>query len=485
MAAPDRAARLPLRRTSHLNGVRSRVERSTTAARPEPRSVATHLHSSKALFIFFGVEIACQLALLLPSVAALRVLVRTAAFGISLLFLFLLRGTGPRHPAATAAFLIIGVLSLEVFHPETNSVPSAIAELALNLAIVSPLFWVRNIRIDVKVFARLMLMLWAFNFTSAIFGALQIYFPGRFEPAMASVMTDKALEGLKITLASGQQVYRPMGLTDTPGGAGVGAMYCVLFGAGLLLNRPSLGLRVLLLASMGVGCFTLYLCQVRSLLVMLVISLSSLALPFFAQRKLGRLFALMVPLALVALLSFAAAVAIGGDSVTNRLATLIADDPRAVYYSNRGVTLEHTFTDLLPEYPLGAGLGRWGMIYNYFGDHSAAAPPMIWAEVQWTGWLLDGGVPFMLIYLAAIGIGLRESFRATLERNDELQKWAALIAGHSIGIAALTFNSIPFIGTGGVNFWILNAAIFAARAQARQEAVRRAEIDEAGETDRA
>jgi hypothetical protein len=482
MVAPDRAARLPLRRTSHLNGSQPRIARSATATRLAPRSVATQLHSSTALFIFFGVEIACQLALLLPSISALRIIVRTAAFGMSLIYLALLRGNGPKHPAATAAFLIVGVLVLEVFHPETNSIPSGVAELALNMAIVAPLFWVRNIRIDVKVFDRLMLMLWAFNFASATLGALQVYFPGRFQPAMASVMTDSALQGLKITLASGQQVYRPMGLTDAPGGAGIGAMYTVLFAAGLLLSRPNMALRILLFASMAVGCFTLYLCQVRSLLVMLIISLSSLALPFFAQRKLGRLFAIMVPLAIIAVLSFTAAVAIGGDSVTNRLGTLIADDPRAVYYTNRGISLQYTFTDLLPQYPLGAGLGRWGMIYNYFSDHSAAAPRMIWAEVQWTGWLLDGGVPFMLIYLAAIWIGLRECFRATMERNDDLQKWAAVIAGHSIGIAALTFNSVPFIGTGGVNFWILVAAIFAARAQERQELVRRAAADEMGET---
>src|ERR1019366_6056773 len=151
--------------------------------------------------------------------------------------------------------------------------------------------------------------------------------------------------------------------------------------------------------------------------------------------------------------------------VTGRLGTLIAADPREVYYTNRGMFLEYTFVDLLPQYPLGAGLGRWGMLSNYFGEFNRWGPP-IWVEVQWTGWLIDGGVLLMLAYGAALWLAVREAMRMAGREGSaadiELGKWAAVLVAYDVSIIASTFASCPFAGTLGIDFWLLNVTVFTA-----------------------
>ena len=82
--------------------------------------------------------------------------------------------------------------------------------------------------------------------------------------------------------------------------------------------------------------------------------------------------------------------------MSKRLQTLVADDPGKVYHSNRGHFLEDTIYNQLPEYPVGAGLARWGMMNRYFADKDDLLTPPLWVEIQWTGWLYDGGIPLIL-----------------------------------------------------------------------------------------
>ena len=67
---------------------------------------------------------------------------------------------------------------------------------------------------------------------------LQVIFPGRFQPRISQVVEEQGViaEGLKIELANGERVLRPMGLTDVPGGAATAGMYAIVFGAGFLLT---------------------------------------------------------------------------------------------------------------------------------------------------------------------------------------------------------------------------------------------------------
>jgi hypothetical protein len=419
------------------------------------------------LFGYFFVEIACQFALLSPTFAPARMFIRAAAFAASLLGFFGLRGAGDAHPSRGLAIAALVVLGASIFHPDSGGIAVGVATVMLNFAIVAPIFWVPRIRIDLSTVRALIFAFWAVQAASAAVGALQVYYPGQFQPSAATVLSDEQLGALQITLANGARVSRPMGLTDSPGGAGIGAAYCILLATGLLVDRPRLWLRGLLIASMFVGCFTLYLCQVRSLLVMVVISLVAMAIPLVVQGRLGRLATFGLPLVATALLGFTLATAVGGEAVTGRLSTLIEDNPTTVYYSNRGFFLHHTLSELLPQYPLGAGLGRWGMMRTYFGNQSNASPP-IWVEIQWTGWLLDGGVPLMVAQAGCLIVALGEAIRLAL-RNDaegqELAKFAAMLAGYGVGALALTFNSCPFASTMGLDFWLLNATIFAASRQ--------------------
>src|SRR5258708_36369975 len=100
----------------------------------------------------------------------------------------------------------------------------------------------------------------------------------------------------------------------------------------------------------------------------------------------------------VVVLSFSLAVALGGATVTDRVFTLFASDPLTVYKGARGDLMTFTFFDLMYQYPLGAGLARWGMAAGYFGS-SHPTSEAIWAEIQFTGWVIDGGGLMIAVYL--------------------------------------------------------------------------------------
>jgi hypothetical protein len=397
-------------------------------------------------------------------------LVRTGAFAASFLLLFMLRRSRVAHPAWPLAFAALVVVSASTLHPDTNGAWAGCATAFLHLAVLGPIFWVPRIRIDHDTVRRVFILLWAFNTASAVLGALQVYFPGQFQPTVSSSMDEGYLQGLTFQLANGDPVLRPLGLTTQPGGAAVGAMYSVILGAGLLLSRPPQWARAVLVAGMAFALFTLCLSMVRSFVVVTVVSFLALTVPLAAQRRIGRFVALASSIFVVALVGFLFAVSIGGDSVTTRLGTLIESDPASVYLDNRGIFLRHTFVNLLTEYPAGAGLGRWGVVGAYFGDRFNRLPPL-WAEIQWTGWLYDGGVLLIVIYIVALITALRVSFRIATSgaspAERDLQKWATAVFGYSVGAIALTFSTVSFESTMGIEFWVLNATVFAASHQTR------------------
>jgi hypothetical protein len=110
------------------------------------------------------------------------------------------------------------------------------------------------------------------------------------------------------------------------------------------------------------------------------------------------------------------------------------------------------------------------MISRYFGDRLGSAPPL-WAEIAWTGWAYDGGALLMLFYVIALLIALRTALRVATAYDgadpSPLQNWGTVLFGYSVGVFATTFNGQPFVGTTGVDFWVLNAAAFAAYRQSR------------------
>ncbi len=434
-------------------------------------------HRSAGILVqaFVVFQIACQLALLFSAIGPLRVVVRMAVFGSSLLLLIFLPGRGRQHPATKVAIWVLIIVSLSVVHPTTNTLLSGAAQIAMYFAVLAPLFWVSRLRIDLATLRRVILILWLFHTLSAGIGVLQVRFPGSLQPNLSTVVAaqdEGIIDSLNITTASGERVFRPMGLTDSPGGAAVAGFYALLFGVCFFLTERRFGFKVLCMGSMVLALTCLYMSQVRSVLVMAAICLLVFCGVLFRRVPLMNLVTLGGVLAAVILGSFVWAVSIAGESVTDRLATLIEEHPGEVYYTNRGHFLEETVYELLPSYPLGAGLGRWGMMNAYFGDNSDPERTSIWVEIQWTGWLLDGGVPLIIAYVAALFLTCRIAWRCALGRrattgNNDLKIWGALILAYNVGAIAVTFNYPLFTGQGGLEFWLLNASLFAATETAR------------------
>ncbi len=423
------------------------------------------------IFVF-----ACQLLLLVPGLSPVRVILRTAAFGASMALIAILPWQRDRlHPAMWAGWAIVGIVAMGMFHPTTNTLLSGLAEWMMYVAILAPLLWVSGVRIDEKGFSRIVLVLWTFHVVSATFGVLQVYFPGKLEPSLSSVIKaqgDWYVEDLKITLANGMRTFRPMGLSDTPGGAAGSGFYTVLLGSALLVWGKKWWMKPMFAGSLLVGMFCLYLSQVRSLLVMTGICVIVFMTLMALRGQIMKVMGLAIAVTAVVLLSFSWAVAVGGNSASKRLLQLVANDPGQVYYKNRGHFLEDTITKLVPAYPLGAGLGRWGMMNYYFGDgNTNPNTAMIWAEIMWTGWVLDGGVPLVLAYVIAIGVAFWFAFKIALDRNHpELGVWGSLVFAYNAGALAVTFNSPLFLSQGGLEFWLLNAAVFGAWYTCNREA---------------
>ncbi len=393
---------------------------------------------------------------------AFRVAFRVGSFGGSLLLLVLLPGKSRRHPAALAGAIGLALVVLALFHPETNSVYSGIADILFHAAIIAPLFWVPRLDLDLGSFRLVLVTLWAFHVLSSIFGILQIYYPGQFQPNVSAVVLARKgyLHDLEITLPNGVRIPRPMGLTDIPGGAATSSFYTMMLGLGFLLTEKRRSWQAAAMGSMFLGMMCLYVSQVRSVLVVISVSVIALLLLLALRRAKAKLAIVATVASVVIFLSFAWAVSVAGTSVTRRFSTLASGDPRQTYSKNRGRFLQYTVDHLLPRYPLGAGLGRFGMINVYFADRRKLA---LWAEIQWTAWLLEGGIPLIAAYIAALVLTVRSAFRiAFLRDRGDLWVWGAVLFAYDWGIIAFTFSYPVFEGQFGIEFWLLNAGLYAA-----------------------
>ena len=430
-------------------------------------------HARFWLHAFILFQIACQLLLALADLGAARTLVRMSAFGVSIAYLVLLPGRSFKHPAIPAAAVALALVFISILHPDTSGLMVGVAQSMMYLSILAPLFWVARLRFGVADLKRVLVILWAFHTLSAGVGVLQVYFPGSFQSNLSAVyagMDEGYVYSLQITLSSGERIFRPMGLTDTPGGAATAGFYAVLFGLACLLTFRRAWLRALCVGSMLVGMMCLYLCQVRVVLVMTGICVVAFLAMIGWLKRLTQLAPLLAAVAGVVLAGFVLAAAVGGEAVTRRLSSLVEGSPSEVYYVNRGRFVEQTMTESLPQYPLGAGLGRWGMMAAYFGEEAAPNSEGLYVEIQWTGWLFDGGVLLMLAYPAAILVAFRTAWRIArhpASRENGLWLWGALLVAYNLGTFAVTFSYPIFMSQGGLEFWFLNAALFTAARSAR------------------
>jgi hypothetical protein len=447
----------------------------------ERRRVSDSFVRTHAVELVFALGFVCQVALLSGAIGQVRVFVRMALFGTSIALLFALRGRGTPSPAVKPAKFILAIVALAFFNPSTNTLSAGAAQVAMYVAILGPLFWVPRLSIDLSNLRRVLLMIWIFQSISAVAGILQVYFPGRFEPALSTVILNQGsayVRGLKFRNAYGELVFRAMGLSDIPGGAGSAGFYAALFGAAFMLTWKNWAGRMLAIGTMVAGVAAIFLSHVRASLVMLIICAAVLTAilairrarvratrPAWRSYEAGTLTRLLAVLCVVAFFGFTWAVAAGGSGIVERFGELTAADPATVYRQHRGHSIEYSIQELLPQYPLGAGLGRWGMMNRYFGDNSDPKTAMIWSEEQFTAWLVDGGVPLILVYIYAIAVTTLFALRLSLKRIDpEMAIVAAVICAYDVGALVLCLD-YPFFGSQmGLEFWMINAVLFAAAA---------------------
>ncbi|MFL5542120.1 MAG: hypothetical protein ACJ8J0_24250 [Longimicrobiaceae bacterium] len=447
----------------------------TPAARPRPLAFAPPPREPRPqplvqwLVIFL---LLCQVTLLVPGIGSGRMLVRVAAFGMSLFLLAAVRGKAlRRHPAFNLAVLTVMAIAVALANPLTTNLVAGGAQAALYVAVLAPLFWVSRLSPDTRALRQTVTILWGFHTLSAALGILQVYAPGSFQPPVSSIILSKGpgyINSLMITTANGVKVFRPMGLTDIPGGASVSGLYAVLFGTGFFLTRRdpwSIGASVL---SMGIGIACLSLSQVRSVLVMTGIAVVVVCGVLAWRRDFVRLKMLGGVAVAAAVGGYGVAHSLAGGAVQRRMSSLSSAPAGSVYYRERGHFLADAVERLLPEAPLGRGLGHWGMTATYFGDPDD--PNGIWVEIQWAGWIVDGGAPLTLLYALALLVAIWSAFRVARAppppSAPDLPFWGVIVFAHGIATFAFTFSFPVFLSQPGMEFWLLNATLLAAAARA-------------------
>jgi hypothetical protein len=366
-----------------------------------------------------------------------------------------------------------------IFHPTTNSLIAGAAQVMLYLCVMAPLFWVPSLVRDSRHLVRLLSILLVCNGINAAVGILQVYDPDRWMPAEISkvVMESYDISSLSYTRSDGKVIIRPPGLSDSPGAVCGPSFVAALLGLSFCVSPISAWKKGLCLAFGLAGITAIYLSLVRTSLLIVAGSLLIYLGTLVLQNNLRKAAWFLVLISTIAFLSFSGAVLLGGESIVKRFETLIEDDPITVYYSaGRGGQLEGAFTNYLFDYPLGAGLGRWGMMRYYFGNPWSRHSPALWAELQFPAWILDGGIILTVLYCSALlATALYEYRLACAPGNSSLSSWAAIVFAINGGTLGLIFGFTPFTTQIGMQYWFLAGALAgAARAEiaARRPAIR-------------
>jgi hypothetical protein len=227
------------------------------------------------------------------------------------------------------------------------------------------------------------------------------------------------------------------------------------------LGLPVSLLRRLLGVVMGVaGIAVILLSHVRSALVVAAGCAVTFSIIMIVQRRVKTLMSLAFFIAICGVAGLFYAERYGGQSTIDRFETLLADDPVTVYGNSARLDMVRSALDTtLLEHPLGAGLGRWGMMRKYFGDESNFDSPEIWAEVQFMAWVLDGGVVLLSLYVTALAVAVHRLIRSSFSyHSQKLRQWGAVVIMLSAGPIAFIFSYCPFYSQIGMQFWLLMGA---------------------------
>ena len=415
--------------------------------------------------VFVIGQTALPALLYLPGTQAIRLPNRVAAFGISLAAVAWWQVQSvPGRPSKAQAWVaaVMALLAVMVFHPMTPSILGGLAHMAVYVAVMAPLFWAPAFVRSPERLARILWILLICSGANSLVGVLQVYDPARWMPAeFTRVMTESSL-GLSVVTyigPHGERLIRPPGLFDTPGAVSGPAMSAALLGLVFAVSAIPLWKRVLSLLLASAGVAAIYLSQVRISLVVTGLAYVVYALATSRQGNFARATKFGILAGAVIVGSFVLAVTLGGQTIQERVLTLFADDPISVYQGARGAQLSITFSELLFRYPLGAGLARWGMAAGYFATYSGLVQPL-WAEIQFTGWMIDGGVLLVALYCGALLVATVTQWRlAMVAHRPRLATVAAVVCAANLATAAMIFSFTPFVAQIGLQYWFLAGAL--------------------------
>jgi hypothetical protein len=424
--------------------------------------------------VFVAMLLLWSVVLFIPGAQAYRTVVRAMPYVVSgaALAYYFRQGSGERLPDSAKWLVASFVLLLLNLLHETAHTMAGAAQVVFQACISAPAFWMaRSVRSEAQI-RRVIWIIFGSSALGAVVGVLQVYFPERFMPPEFSVLArslnPEVIHAMTYIGADGREIVRPPGLSDLPGGAAVAGMMAMILGLALALGgKQRWFVRAGCAAAAVIGMTALYLTHVRSLTLVAAASVALFAVMRIRQgRTVEGGVTLAVGVALVAG-SYLWALAVGGDAVADRFSGLANDGVLRVFQDQRGSFIRYTLSELLYEFPLGAGLGRWGMMQVYFGDRTLWHAPPIHVEVQLTGWLLDGGVPLWLLYGAALSSVLLFSYRAAVHaRSRSMQDIATIMLCLQLALICLCLSGPVFNTWIGILFWVTSGALYGSIAGA-------------------
>lgn len=413
---------------------------------------------------FFVISQTALPALLyLPGTQNVRLGIRFAAFAISLgafAWWQIHPHRFPLHRVGHWALAVMGLLGVMLFHPTTPSIVGGLAHMAVYFAVLAPIFWAPYFVRSPEHLARVLGLLLICSGVNSLVGVLQVYDPNTWMPRELSRVVTEGATGLgpvTYTGPNGRLIIRPPGLFDTPGAVAGPGMFAALLGVVFGLSAIPAWQRIGSFALAAAGVAAIYLSQVRVSLVIVVVMFAAYAAVLFLQNRTAKAMTLGIFSAGIIALSFAVALTLGGDSIFDRVMSLFADDPMAVYYKARGNQLDYTLNEMLFEFPFGAGLARWGMAAAYFGGGGLRG---IWAEIQITGWLIDGGILMVVLYGGSLVVTALYELRVARRREVPLvAACGAVVFAVNLGVAIMIISFTPFMTQIGIQYWFLAGAL--------------------------
>lgn len=415
------------------------------------------------LELFLILQTALPALLMFSQFQSLRTVVRIAPYGLSLCGLALLPVASQRPAcwkwlAAGWAYLLLMIL-----HPQTNTLTSGVAQAALYLSVFCPVLWCPQQVQSVVRLRRIILILVLCNGINSAVGVMQVKDPDRWMPAEFSEVVTNSTYGLasvSYTGPDGRLIVRPPGLFDTPGAVSGPATTASILGIALLVMPTKFWEKLIGLSAMSSGLTVILLTQVRTALVLVGLGVLVFTVLLFLQRRWLQATVLVLVLAVAGISSWSSATRLAGESVQDRFSSLMDDGLLATYNStSRGEMVWYGLNKLLPEFPLGAGLGRWGMMRTYFGDEQNPSSPSIWSEIQINSWILDGGIVLLLCYSAALLVASWQHFRTLARLDDRSQLWSMLVLALNVTCLAMCVSFTPFTTQVGLQYWLLTGAV--------------------------